>query len=719
MKVVFTALLLIFLAPGSFSQTGKDPVKVTDMLKIRSVSGVTISKDGSKATFTVTNIEPDGDSKLEYKYVNQVWVVNTDGSSAPKQLTTTKDGSSQAAFSPDTKQIAFVRAVDGKPQIFLLALDGGEAVQLTKFRYGAGTPKWSPDGKQILFSSNIPLKDLLKDSILNPNKEVPKWPFEKPGFDKNQQLKASAAKADPDGSIEEIRAYLENDVTDKKAKVFNKLNFQDETDVNADISFNYFFITDARPDAKPLAVTKGFYRYSFADFSPDGNQIVLAGDIDSLQHPDRSLESEIFLANKDGSNLRKLLGEEGKNYNSPRISPSGKWLAFQYGGTSFVSIPSLAIMPLNGSAKDMIDIPFDRTKGNLTWSDDEKHIYFSAQSNGGQPIYRADVSTKKIEQLTDYNSGILNFDLVNDKLVFVKTEVADPFELYVADASAKNPTRLSSFNTEWLATKKLSFPEKHSFTNEKGMTIEYWVMKPANYEPGKKFPLLLNIHGGPSAMWGPGESTMWHEFQFFCSKGYGVVYCNPRGSGGYGLDFLRGNVNDWGTGPTNDVLTALDKTIAAESWADTSRLLVTGGSYAGYLVAWIIAHDHRFKAACSQRGVYDLATFFGEGNAWRLVPNYFGGYPWEPVTKATLERESPINYVQNITTPYIIFHGDNDRRTGFVESEMMYRSLKALGRPVEYVRHPGATHELTRSGNNRQRIDQMLRTYEFFERWIH
>lgn len=218
-------------------------------------------------------------------------------------------------------------------------------------------------------------------------------------------------------------------------------------------------------------------------------------------------------------------------------------------------------------------------------------------------------------------------------------------------------------------------------------------------------------------MWGPGEASMWHEFQFFCSKGYGVVYGNPRGSGGYGQAFLRGNINDWGRGPAKDVLTALDRTVA-EGWADTSKLLISGGSYAGYLVAWIIAHDHRFKAACSQRGVYDLATFFGEGNAWRLIPNYFGGYPWEAEVNATLIRESPITYVKNITTPYIIFHGENDRRTGFVQGEMLYRSLKVLGRPVEYVRHPGATHELTRSGDNRQRIDQMLRTYEFFERYI-
>ena len=716
MKKFVSVVLLFVLATASYSQT-KELVKVTDMLKIRSIGGINLSNDGSRAVFTVTTIEPDGDSKWENKYVNQVWMVNTDGVSLPKQLTA-KEGSSQAAWNPDGKRIAFVRVADGKPQIFLLSLDGGEAIQLTKFRYGAGTPTWSPDGKQLIFSSNISLKDLIKDSLLNPSHSVPSWPYEKPGFNKNDHMKSPAAKADPDGNMEEIRTYLENNANDNKVRVVDKLNFQDETGVSTDMSFNHFFLINVDDATNPIELTKGFYRFSSADFTPDGKQIVLSGDVDSIQHPDRSLESEIFIVNADGSNLRKILGDKDINYNSPQISPSGKWLAFQYGKTSFVTVPTLAIIPINGSPKDKIDIPFDRNKANVVWSRDEKYIYFSAQSNGGQPLYRADVTTKKVEQLSDYNSGITSFDLINDKMVCVKTEVADPFDIYISDANAKNSKRVSDFNFSWVQTRQISLPEKKTFTNDKGMTIEYWVMKPANYEAGKKYPLLLEIHGGPAAMWGPGETTMWHEYQFFCSRGYGVVYCNPRGSGGYGFDFLKSNVNDWGTGPTSDVLTALDKTVATENWVDTSRLIVTGGSYAGYLVAWIIGHDHRFKAACSQRGVYDLATFFGEGNAWRLIPNYFGGYPWEAATKATLQRESPINYVQNITTPYIIFHGENDRRTGTTQGEMLYRSLKVLGKPVEYVRHPGATHEITRSGNNRQRIDQMLRTYEFFERWI-
>jgi dipeptidyl aminopeptidase/acylaminoacyl peptidase len=630
-----------------------------------------------------------------------------------------------------------VRVVDGKPQIFILPLDGGEPVQFTHFRYGAAYPKWSPDGRAILFSSSIGIRDLLKDSILNPDHALPKWPFEQAGFKGNESLRPILAKADPDGENDAVRAYLENNVTDKKAKELSRLNFQDETSVNAEISFTHFFMQpilpdaqsetragakspdrpDTRKDAQPVALTHGFYPFTSIDLTPDGRQLILTGDIDSTEHPDRHRERGIYIADADGGKIRLLLGEKGKVFRNVRLSPSGKLLAFEYGSVSFVTVPELAIIPVNGKFADRITIPLDRDINSFVWSDDEKYLYFTAPSNGGVPLYRVNLQLKKAEQLSDFNSGMGSYDIHAGRMVFVRTGVDDPFELYSGDAALQNSRRISSFNVDWVSNRQLSLPEKHEFKNDKGMTVEYWVMKPANYSPGRKYPLLLDIHGGPSAMWGPGESSMWHEFQFFCSRGYGVVYCNPRGSGGYGSDFLRANIEDWGAGPASDVLTALEKAVG-EGWADTTKLLVSGGSYAGYLVAWIVGHDHRFKAACAQRGVYDLATFFGEGNAWVLVPEYFGGYPWQARTRSILQRESPINYVEQISTPLIIFHGENDRRTGFVQSEMLYRSLKVLGRPVEYVRHPGATHELTRSGDNRQRIDQLLRTYEFFERWL-
>jgi dipeptidyl aminopeptidase/acylaminoacyl peptidase len=166
-----------------------------------------------------------------------------------------------------------------------------------------------------------------------------------------------------------------------------------------------------------------------------------------------------------------------------------------------------------------------------------------------------------------------------------------------------------------------------------------------------------------------------------------------------------------------DVLAALDDATMSNPSIDRHRLFLTGGSYAGYLTVWIIAHDHRFKAAAAQRGVYDLATFFGEGNAYRLIPEEFGGYPWEPDTRRLLQQQSPLTYVNQIETPLLLLHGSDDRRTGVVQGQMLFRALKELDRPVEYVRYPGAGHELTRSGAPEQRIDHMLRIIEFFERY--
>ncbi|MBC7903089.1 MAG: S9 family peptidase [Gemmatimonadaceae bacterium] len=714
------AILLLFCISvftiSIHAQNGKEKVLVTDLLKVKSLSNLTLTQDGSRAAFTVTSIEPEADNRWEYKYVTNIWMTTTDANAVPRQITG-KEGSSQPAWSPDGKQLAFVRAAEGKPQIWLLSMDGGEAIQLTKFKYGATAPKWSPDGKLLLFRTNVSLTQILKDEELNPGLRTPSWPSEKPGLKANEAMKSSTAKANPDGSIEEVRAYLENNVSDKKAKVLTKLNFQEEASVSSEMSFSHTYIVDPKTGTNPIAITKGFYSYGNGSFTPDGKQLIIPVSLDSTEHPDRSSDAGLYSVGTDGKGLRKLLGEKSKAFASPAVSPTGKFVAMQISVPLSINVPVLSIMPINGTASDIVEIPMDRTKGQLIWSKDEKYIYFSAQSNGGAPLYRSDLKTRQVEQLTDYNGGISSFDLANNKLIYVRTDINSPFEIYVADAAGKNAKRISNFNTEWIKEKKLSIPEKHEFVNEKGMKVEYWVMKPTSFEAGKKYPLLLEIHGGPAAMWGPGESSMWHEYQYFCSQGYGVVYSNPRGSGGYGVDFLKGNVNDWGTGPAKDVLDALDKTVA-EGWADTSKLVLTGGSYAGYLVAWIIAHDNRFKAACSQRGVYDLGTFFGEGNAWRLVPGYFGGYPWQENVKKILQRESPITYVEKIQTPYIIFHGENDLRTGVIQGEMLYRSLKVLGRPVEYVRHPGGTHELTRSGNNRQRIDQMLRTWEFFARYI-
>ncbi|HXO75877.1 MAG TPA: hypothetical protein VN824_11590, partial [Puia sp.] len=540
-------LFLLLTASTSQAQSGKEPIKVTDLLKIKSVGEIRLNKDGTQAACTVTSIEPDTDpkaSKWDFKYVTQIYLVPTDGSAPPRQLTT-KDNAVQPAWSPDGKQLAFVRSVDGRSQIFLLSFEGGEPIQFTHFRYGASSPKWSPDGKEILFTSRISLKDLIKDSLLNPRHTLPSWRFEKPGTDNSATLRPSAAKADPDGSPDEIKAWLDNNITDKKAKDLTKLDFQDEMEASADLSFGQWFIQSIQAGSAPVAVTSGFYSYNNVDYTPDGSHLLICAKIDSIEHPDRALESQIYIAGHDGQHLHLLLGEKGKVYSNAKLSPSGKSLAFQFAPTSYATVPQLAIADLavlinhtapSPSSLTPTIVPIDRSTANYVWSADDQYLYFTAQSNGGIPIYRVAKASNKLERLSDYTSGAGSFDLKNDHLVFSRTEVADPSELYSANAALQGSRRISSLNSDWIAAKNLSLPEKHEFKNNIGETIEYWVMKPANYTPGQKYPLLLDIHGGPAAMWGPGEASMWHEFQFFCSRGYGVVYCNPRGSGGYGLD---------------------------------------------------------------------------------------------------------------------------------------------------------------------------------------
>ena len=748
-------ILLVLTAQTICAQT-KSKITVTDITRIKQVGGIELSPDGQYALYTLTTIEPNVDKKAEglvedYDYKTHIWLTGMKPGDA-KALTNGVESARQAVWSPDGKQIAFARTVKGKSQIFILPLNGGEAWQLTKGEYGASGPVWSPDGKRIVFSSGVTMAQMLTDSVLNPGKTGPAWSMEKPGFPDNNFIKPDKkVKPNPDGSLAEIRAYLTKDVLDKKAKVINRLNLQGEATTEPDLTFTHLYITDVAENAAPKPLTRGYESYASSTWLPSGQGLLAVTDRDSLMHPDREQDNAIIFIPADGSGRRvNVLAEAGKSYGSPEVSPDGKQLVFSVSPSSGVNYPQINLATLNGSAVSNVQpVTFDRAAGSFTWvsvpatvanrkkTAGRYAVYFTASSNGGIPLYRLDPATRQVTQLTDEESGITGFDVAGNQLVFAKTEVANPSELYAFDLAemakfrqdvekkpmllvlllaAKDLGKLTTHN-DWVAQRQLSFPEKRQFKNSIGQTIDYWIMKPAVFDAAKKYPLLLNMHGGPTAMWGPGEPSMWHEFQYMCSQGYGIVYANPRGSGGYGIDFQRANIKDWGTGPAEDVLTAATDA-AKETWADTSKQVITGGSYAGYLTAWIVGHDNRFKAAFAQRGVYDLTTFMGEANAWRLVPNYFGGYPWQAEAKKVLDSNSPYTFVENIHTPLLIKHGENDLRTGVSQGEMLYKSLKILGRPVEYVRMPGATHELSRSGDVRQRIDRLLRIYEFFERYI-
>lgn len=705
----FLILFFLFIAFYASAQDQfKKSIEVTDLLKIRTIGKPQISPDGLQILFTIMEIKEDTDKKGEFAYFTHLYIGDK-FTKTYRPLTFGKYSISNPSWSPDGKSILFTRDLGNKSQAYLLKLNGGEPMPLTTSSKGVTNAIWSKDGTSIYYQERKSLSEFLQDSLTFVNNTFPSWNLEKPNVNTTDIFKR--AKPNPNGSLTEIRAYLNQNEKDKKAKVINRINFQEETTTSGEFAWNYVYKMSIAGIEKPKLVNQPLDRW--IEWEEVSSGFITIIPTDSIAHPDRVLESKITLY-KNGSH-KDLVSKKGYSYSNLTWNPSGNILAFIETSTNLVENGTLKMINLTDNS--ISNVPFDRTITQMKWSEDGSVLFFSAQDRGGVPIFSYHMEHKKIIQNTSEIAGVLGFDCKNDFMVYAKTCIQNPSELYINNTEGNNEVLFTEENVKWLNEKFISIPVKKSFKNTLGQMVDYWVMKPKNYKEGVKFPMVVEIHGGPAAMWGTGEASMWHEYQYYASKGMGVVYSNPRGSGGYGSRFLASNVKDWGAGPMSDVMKMTDLAIQ-EGWVDSTQVAVTGGSYAGYLVTWIVGHTNRFKVACSQRGVYELSTFFGEGNAWRLVPKYFGGYPWEKSTRVILDRESPLTYVSNIRTPLIIFHGESDLRTGVIGSEMLYKSLKVLGREVEYVRHPDASHEITRNGNNRQRIDQMLRTFEFFSRYI-
>jgi dipeptidyl aminopeptidase/acylaminoacyl peptidase len=708
---LFLSLLIVSVCYGQ----QKKPIVASDLMKIVTVNQIQISPDGTRAVAVVNRKAVKNEN--DYYYTRHLYLFDLIGSEQPRQLTFGDRNDSQPRWSPDGKTIAFVRTDNDKSQIWLLPMAGGEAYVFTKAEFGASRPRWSPDGKKIMFSSSIPFSSV--DGNVT-------WNYERPGRKQDDEPNFKAMKADekkkvatsPDGTLEDVRAWLAKNATDANPRVLTRQNLQGELNLQPEETFAHLYTQSVGIDEKAIALTKGFQDFGAAEWSPDGKTIVCHSRQYKVS-PDVEQDTDLWKIDVGGANPTELLKWEGYSVSNPSYSPDGATILFnaELIANRHATQNQLAVVSASGSKPQILTAALDRDIGNAIWSGDSKSIYFASQTEGDIQVFNISAKGGKETKIIGNDNGVNEFDIRGDKMVYALTETKNPWELYLYDAKTKSTRQLSKFNESWVSERLLVQPKEYWFTRPDGTKIQYWVMEPAGRKEGVKYPAILNIHGGPAAMWGPGIFSMWHEYQLENSWGYGVVYCNPRGSGGYGDKFKKGNYKDWGASPASDILASLDEAIKLHGWIDTSQLFVEGGSYAGYMVAWIIGHDNRFKAANAQRGVYDLSTFMGEGNAWRLIPDHFGGYPWDEKTKAVLDRESPITYVDKISTPLLIIHGDQDLRTGVVQSEMLYKSLKILGKPVEYIRYPREGHELTRSGNPGRMMDHLLRVIEFFERY--
>lgn len=706
--------LIFFISLSSLAQT-KTPMVASDLMKITTSSNIQIAPEGSKAVMVVNRKAVKNEN--EYSYTRHLYLLDLTGKEEPRQLTFGDKNDGQPEWSPDGKHIAFVRTDNDKPQIWLLPLSGGEAYAITKAEFGATRPRWSPDGKKILFSSGIPLYAI--------GGNVP-WTYERPGRTQGDEpnwkkLKAEEKKnvrSSPDGTLEEVRAWLSKNTLEGNPRMLHRQQLQGELNLQPEEDFTHLFVKTIGTEDAAAQLTTGYQDFEGAEWRPDGKAIVCHSRRYKIA-PDDEQDTDLWIIDTETKTAKEFLTWQGHSLSNAKFSPDGTQILFdaEVLANRHATQTQLAVVSASGNNPVSLTAAFDRDAGPAAWSADGKNIYFTAQTEGDIPLFVVSAKGGAVTKIIGNDSGLNDFDLLGDNVVYALTETKNPWEVYRYNLKDKSNRQLTKLNEGWVKDKHLITPKEYWLTRPDGTRVQYWVMEPVNKKDALKYPTLLNIHGGPSAMWGPGIFSMWHEYQLENSWGYGVVYSNPRGSGGYGDQFKKGNYKDWGTGPAGDILAALDEAMKQHPWMDKDNLFVEGGSYAGYMVAWIIGHDNRFKAANAQRGVYDLTTFMGEGNAWRLVPTHFGGYPWQKETKALLDAESPLTYVENINTPLLIIHGDQDLRTGVMQSEMLYKSLKILNKPVEYIRYPKEGHELTRSGNPGRMMDHLLRTIEFFERY--
>ena len=437
MKILFTIVLWLFTV-HTFAQKS-ERILVSDLYKIKTASGVKFSPDGKWYVYSVQAIVNEAKTG-EYDYQRQWFLAPADLSAAPRPITNQKDNSGNVCWSGDNKQLFFTRIVNGKSQLFKLPLNGGEAVPLTDFEYGVSVLEVSHDNQTIIFSASISLAELEKDSILNPEKKSPLWDLEKPKVTADQ-VYGNVVKGNADGSLQEIRSYLQQNEKEKKAKVFNRLDFQGEAVTNPELSFKHLFsLSLVNKNASPVALTHGFYNYNLVEISPDSKYLLVNADLNPALHPDRSVESAIYRISLKGGKPELVMGGKDQRFEATSISGDGKWMSYTvvpargiYIGKAFV---------YNLESKKQQSIPMDRNCNGWTWGKDNQQLYFTAGSNGGNVLFTYRLSNQSIHYLSAYDSGITSFDVNGTQIVYSLMNTTNPSEVFSADLLNKKPKGL-------------------------------------------------------------------------------------------------------------------------------------------------------------------------------------------------------------------------------------------------------------------------------------
>jgi dipeptidyl aminopeptidase/acylaminoacyl peptidase len=662
------SLFGVFGAGAMRAQTRRG-ITPEDYFAFKFISDPRISPDGKTIAYVLTTID-----QKKNRRESSIWLIPADGSSAPRRLSSEFFSASSPRWSPDGKTLAFLSARASEPsaaekpksQIYLLSISsGGEAAALTKLKNAVQSFQWSPEGSRIVVVSSSGVMD-------------------------------GVATADRKS---DVRHY-----THIRYKYNDTGWFDDKR--------RHLWVVNV-PNGDAKQITEGQdWDDTDPQWSPDGTRVAFVSDRTGKAY-DSSHNTDVWVIPAAGGALTKI-SDHAFEDESPRWSPDGKQILFA-GQTAAHQFPKLYLTDSAGGAASQLAVKdLDLIPSDIHWPTPGTML-FSSGVKGETHIFRADLAARTFSAVTSGPRGIHAYDIneSTEKLVYLADDFEHPADLYISNLDGSSERQLTHVNSELWSQLELQPVERLTYKSTDGWAVDGFFVKPLGWQAGKKYPMVLVIHGGPEGMFGV---DWYHEFQVYAAKGWAVFFCNPRGSTGYGEKFERGEINNWGGMDYQDIMAGVDAALKKYPWVDSNDLGVTGGSYGGYMTNWIVSHTNRFKAAVTLRSISNFISDDGTRDGAYGHEDYFKGILFDDFDQYW--DASPVKYVRNVRTPTLILHSDNDFRVPIEQGEQWFRALQHYGVPSEIVFFPRENHNLTRTGEPKHIVESLNWQLYWFERYL-
>ncbi len=658
-----------------------------DLYRLREVNECAISPDGEYIIYSIQSVDEQKNKKT-----SNLWICSIkDGKS--DQFTVGNQVDSSPRWSPDGKKIAFLsnRADEKQPQIYLIPFSGGEARPLTDIQGEFAGFKWSPTGEDLICQFRKKDQDAIERAEDDLKKEL--------GI-VSRRVQRVFYKFDG-------RGFLPNE------------------------RWHIWKIDSMTGETKQLTDGEKFDE-TFPNWAPDGRDIVFLSN--HAEDPDLDPDAvDVFIHSIERGKARKIPTPVGPKQD-PVFSPDGKWIVYygKEGRGNWWKNTSLWLVSADGKGEAVnltheFDLDLSNTiindfPGQLPlsppiWSPDSSLIYFSVSRHGKTTLHsiKKEGGAENMETLIDQGGvlGSVTFDEEQSWIAYLHSSIQEPQEVMVHDLKENRSQKLSHVNQTILEEIQFGEVEMIWFKGDEGNDLQGLIMKPPSYQEGKKYPAILEIHGGPRAQYG---DIFMHEFHYLAAQGYVVFFSNTRGGQGYGEDHSKAIWNNWGTVDYDDIM-AWTEFVSQQPYVDSERLGVTGGSYGGYMTNWVIGQTNRFQAAVTQRSVSNLISMYGSSDLnWAFQFEFGNQPPWENLENYW--RQSPMKHIGNAHTPTLVIHSENDLRVAIEQGEQVFVALKMLGVDTEMIRYPDEPHGLSRGGRTDRRIDRLNHILRWFNKYL-